>query len=177
MVNELKILCSFITTMIHPLYRVAIAAWPNQIDCKYKFIRYLELYPKDANAWISFAQSEKRVKSGEIMTSRVSQGVIRSKRKVSTQSMIRARKVFNEGLLRVCEDDKCRILQAWGLLEVKHGKESFGLALLEKAVYLCRCLKSVLVWMIVRNAYEYHLQNCKSLCFARDQCDRLIEIT
>lgn len=163
--------------MTHPLYRVAIAAWPNQIDCKCKLVRYLELYPKDVTAWISFAQSEKRVKSGEIVTSRVSQGVIQSKRKVSTQSMIRARKVLNEGLLRVREQDKCRILQAWGLLEVKHGKESFGLALLEKSVYLCNSLRGVLVWVIVRNAYEYHLQNSKSLCFARDQCDRLIEIT
>jgi hypothetical protein len=162
---------------IHPLYRVAIAAWPNQVECKYKFVRYLEMYPKDVKAWITFAQSEKRVKSGEISTSRVSQGIIQSKRKVSTESMIRARKVLNQGLLRVREEDKCRILQAWGLLEVKHGKESFGLALLEKSVYLCHSLRSVLVWVIVRNAYEYHLQNSKSLCFARDQCDRLIEIT
>lgn len=160
--------------MIHPLYRVAIRAWPNQNDCKYKFKRYLDLHPHDATAWISLAQSEKRVKSGELVTSRVSKGLNESKRKVSTQSMIRARKVLNEGLLKVCEKDRCRILQAWGLLEVKHGKESFGLALLEKAVYLCSSLKCVLVWAIVKNAYEYHLHDSKSLCFARQQCDRLL---
>lgn len=161
---------------MHPLYRVAIQSWPDQTVCRRQFRTYLEQHPKDATAWITFAQSEKRVERGEVTTSRVGQGLNRSRRKVSNQSVMRARRVLNEGLSRVCEEDRCRILQAWGLLEVKHGKESFGLALLEKAVYLCSSLKCVLTWAIVRNAYEYHLKDSNSLCFARDQCTRLLEV-
>lgn len=161
---------------VHPLYRIAIREWPNQEYCHYKFRQYLQLHPQDATAWISLAQSEKRVKHGETITSRVSLGLNQSKRKVSTESMIRARRVLNEGLVSVREEDRCRIFQSWGLLELKHGKESFGLALLELAVYLCNSLKCVLLWAIVRNAYEYHLKDSKSLIFAREQCKRLKEM-
>lgn len=155
--------------MVHPLYRVAIRAWPDQTKCEYRFRRYLDLYPRDATAWISLAQSEKRVKNGEAETARVNPGLNRSIRKVSKQSMIRARKVYNEGLAKVHKQDRCHLLQAWGLLEVKHGKESFGLALLELAVFMCKSLKCVLVWTIVRNAYEYNLKE-NGLSFAREQC-------
>lgn len=150
---------AMLASMIHPMYRVAIQAWPNQADCGVKLVKYLELYPQDTKAWITLAQSQKRPIKGEILRTRLNPGVNQSKRKISNESMIRARKVLNVGLNSVEIKDRCQLLQAWGLLEIKHGKEEYGIALLEYSVRLCKSMRDVLVWSIVRRAYQHHLRS------------------
>lgn len=144
---------------IHPLYRGAIQVWSDPPECDARLLRYLKSHPRDSKAWITLAQSRKRPERGETLRTRLNPGINQSRRKISNESMIRARKVLNEGLASVEEDDRCQLLQAWGLLEIKHGKEEYGLALLEYSVCLCTSLREVLLWIIVRRAYEYHLRS------------------
>jgi hypothetical protein len=131
------------------------------------FESHLEAHPRDAKAWISYAQMQKKVRlsAGELPTARLHPGLQSdSDVRVSKESVFRARGVLYRAIdacsgerERDAESSLASLLQALGLLELTHGYEMYGSTLLEMAVKSQPKLTPVLRWHRVRCARAGHL--------------------
>ena len=108
---------------------------------------HLTAEPLDAQAWLSYAQMVKRprVDAGE----RLLPGPNPNDVLVSRESVARARRVLRRAA-DACDDP--RALQALGIMELTHGVEVYGAALLERAVGERRELRPVLLWRRFKDA-------------------------
>ena len=147
--------------------RVAIAFWNSGAfdAAESVFESHLEAHPRDATAWISYAQMQKRVRAGagERPTARLHPGLQSdSDVRVSRESVFRAREVLYRAI-DACDGEpagrgacaitsRASLLQALGLLELTHGYEMYGSTLLEMAVKSQPNLTPVLRWRRVRCA-------------------------
>ena len=128
------------------------------------FESHLEAHPRDAKAWISYAQMQKKVRfsAGELPTARLHPGLQSdSDVRVSKESVFRARGVLYRAI-DACSSERdagsrASLLQALGLLELTHGYEMYGSTLLEMAVKSQPKLTPVLRWHRVRCARAGHL--------------------
>ena len=134
------------------------------------FESHLEAHPRDATAWISYAQMQKKVRvdAGERPTARLHPGLQSdSDVRVSRESVFRAREVLYRAI-DACDGEPARrdacaitsrasLLQALGLLELTHGYEMYGSTLLEMAVNFQPKLTPVLRWRRVRCARAAHV--------------------
>lgn len=116
---------------------------------------HLTRAPHDVKAWISYAQMVKRPRGDEEVVSRLQPGMVAATDvSVSRQSVFRARRVLHRAIAS-CEDNssKAVVLQTLGLLELTHGNETYGSALLEFCVGQSGgALAPVLRWHRVRAA-------------------------
>ena len=132
---------------------------------------YLAESPTDVQAWISYAQMAKRMcrcADGEADAqmceqrerdcgATVTTGEAGSSGSGSTSTVLPygPRRIIRRAL-RACDAD-ARVLQAWGLLELQHGVDVFGLTLLEFSVSKQHDLCPVLHWRKVGEVRERHL--------------------
>lgn len=126
------------------------------------FESHLDSNPRDAKAWISYAQMQKKVRlsAGELPTARLHPGLQSdSDVRVSKASVFRARGVLYRAIDACSGEPEARasLLQALGLLELTHGYEMYGSTLLEMAVKSQPNLTPVLRWRRVRCARAAHL--------------------
>lgn len=131
---------------------------------------YLIASPDDVQAWISYAQMVKRPMEHETKVGRLQPGIAsRNDVDVSRESVFRSRRVLHRAIEHelgrsrpgtvghVPNESLARLMQALGLLELTHGNEAWGSALLEFCVNEQRALRPVLLWQRVQDARKRQL--------------------
>lgn len=140
------------------------------------FERYLYHNPNDSTMWISYSQMMKKPFRSENKILRVQRGYITNTTKnyVSRKSIIRSRKILYRGIqINDCNHNKAKIMLSLGLLEIQHGNQKYGIALIEKSVYLSRILLPVLKWQFIKQIIKNILHQ-SDLLNARHCCKLLI---
>lgn len=152
----------------HPDTRAALVLWhAGEFTAAEAVLEgYLEQYPHDTKTWISYAQMQKKVRVGEVVTNRLHPGLqSASDVPVSRESVWRSRTVLYRAIRLSGVDEnettvlpaRASLLQALGLLELTHGYEMYGSTLLELAVRSCPTLTPVLRWQRIRRARAGHV--------------------
>ena len=142
-------------------------------DLRYSSAKYFEKYlyynPNDVNMWISYSQMVKKPYKNEKRYLRVQKAYLENTNKyISKKSLIRCRKILHRGIQsNICKEDKAKLLVSLGLLEVQHGNQKYGIALIEKAVYFSNVLLPVLKWKFIKEIikcilYESNLENARN---------------